>query len=73
MTIAYSLILAGAVGNLIDRFRLDYVIDFFDFYYDTWHFPAFNVADSAITVGGALLVLDYILELKNKKAATHGS
>lgn len=56
--LALSLVLGGALGNLIDRVRLSYVIDFLDFYYAGWHFPAFNVADSAITVGAALLILD---------------
>jgi signal peptidase II len=55
---ALSLILGGALGNLIDRLRLGYVIDFVDWYYGRWHWPAFNVADAAITVGAALLVLD---------------
>ncbi|WP_448506172.1 signal peptidase II [Immundisolibacter sp.] len=55
--IGLSLVLGGAVGNLVDRLRLGHVIDFFDVYYRAWHFPAFNIADSAITVGAALLVL----------------
>jgi len=53
-----SLILGGAVGNLIDRVQYGYVIDFLDFYVGTWHWPAFNVADSAITLGAALLIWD---------------
>lgn len=57
-SLALSLILGGAIGNLIDRVRLGYVIDFLDFYYAGWHFPAFNVADSAITVGAAILIWD---------------
>jgi signal peptidase II len=56
--VALSLILAGAVGNLYDRVRLGYVIDFIDVYYKTFHWPSFNIADSAITVGVALLALD---------------
>jgi signal peptidase II len=52
-----SMILAGAVGNLIDRFRLGSVIDFLDFHYKGWHWPAFNVADASITVGVILLAL----------------
>ncbi len=55
---ALSLILGGALGNLIDRARLGYVIDFLDFYYRQWHWPAFNLADSAITVGVVILLLD---------------
>lgn len=56
-----SLILGGAVGNLIDRTLYGYVIDFFDFHVASWHFAAFNVADSAITVGVGLLLLDSLL------------
>lgn len=55
--IGLSLVLGGAVGNLIDRFLHGHVIDFIDVYYDRWHWPAFNVADSAITLGVALLLL----------------
>ncbi len=51
-----ALVLGGAVGNLIDRLRLGHVVDFLDVYYRAWHFPAFNIADSAITIGAALLV-----------------
>jgi signal peptidase II len=53
-----SLILGGAVGNLIDRLIYGHVIDFLDFHIGTLHWPAFNVADSAITLGAALFVLD---------------
>jgi len=53
-----SLILGGAVGNLIDRLVYGHVIDFIDFHVQHWHWPAFNVADSAITIGAALFVLD---------------
>lgn len=53
-----TLILGGAIGNLIDRIAYGHVIDFLDFHYAGWHFWAFNVADSAITVGAALLILD---------------
>lgn len=65
--LAYSLIYAGAVGNLIDRMSLNYVVDFLDFYIGESHFPAFNIADSAISVGGALIVLDAIREWKLEK------
>ena len=51
-------ILAGAVGNVIDRLRFGYVVDFLDLHAAGWHWPAFNVADSAITIGAALLILD---------------
>ncbi len=52
------LVLGGALGNLIDRVRQGYVVDFLLFYYERWAFPAFNVADSAITVGVVLLLFD---------------
>jgi len=55
---ALALILAGALGNFIDRLRLGYVIDFLQFHWQEHDFPAFNVADSAITVGAACLLLD---------------
>ena len=53
-----SLILGGAVGNLIDRIAYGHVIDFLDVHVGGWHWPAFNVADGAITIGAALFVLD---------------
>jgi len=55
---ALSLVLGGAVGNLIDRLIHGHVIDFLDFYYRGWHWPAFNIADSAICIGAALFVID---------------
>ena len=66
---AYSLILAGAIGNLIDRFSLGYVVDFLDFYYGTAHFPAFNIADSSITIAGGLLILEFFISQKKEKEA----
>jgi len=60
LAIALMLVLGGAVGNLVDRLIHGYVIDFIDVYYGTWHWPAFNVADSAITIGAALLLLDVL-------------
>ncbi|EKE80832.1 lipoprotein signal peptidase [Idiomarina xiamenensis 10-D-4] len=56
--LAFSLIVAGAVGNLIDRVIYGYVIDFVDVFYQDWHWPAFNVADTAITVGAVLMLLE---------------
>jgi signal peptidase II len=56
--IGLALILGGAAGNLIDRVREGYVVDFVDLYWSGWHFWAFNVADASITVGVALMILD---------------
>lgn len=56
--VGLMLVLGGAIGNVIDRVRLGYVVDFIDLHYRGWHWPTFNVADSAITVGAVLLVLD---------------
>ncbi len=62
---ALSMIFGGAIGNLIDRVRMGEVIDFLDFYISGYHWPAFNVADSAITIGVTLLMLQIFLEKKN--------
>ena len=58
--IGLAFILGGAAGNLIDRLTAGFVVDFFDFYWRDWHFWAFNIADAAITVGVALMILDMI-------------
>lgn len=58
VAIALMLVLGGAVGNVVDRIRFSHVVDFIDVYYRAWHFPTFNIADSAITIGAILLVLD---------------
>jgi signal peptidase II len=60
--VALSGILAGAIGNIIDRFRFDAVVDFLDFYWTRYHWPAFNLADSAISVGVAVLVLRFLFK-----------
>lgn len=70
---AYGLIVGGAVGNLIDRIGLDYVVDFLDFYIGKHHYPAFNVADSCITTAFFMIVLDMYLEEKRKKLETNTS
>lgn len=64
MAMALMLVLGGAIGNLIDRVFLGYVIDFIDVYYQAWHWPTFNVADSAISVGAVLLVWDTLFGQK---------
>ena len=55
-----AFVIGGAAGNLIDRIAYGYVLDFFDFYWGSWHFWAFNVADAAITVGVGLMILDLL-------------
>jgi signal peptidase II len=61
---ALALILGGALGNVLDRLIHGHVIDFLLFHYRQWEFPAFNVADSAITVGAAMLILDELLRVR---------
>ena len=61
LALSLSLILGGALGNLIDRAFQGYVVDFLLLYYDDWYFPAFNVADSSVSVGAALMILDVVL------------
>jgi signal peptidase II len=70
LVVALALILAGAVGNLIDRVRFGEVVDFFDVYLGSYHWPAFNVADSAITVGAAILIT---VLLRKRKERTEGN
>jgi signal peptidase II len=62
-----ALILGGAVGNLIDRFAYGAVVDFIDVYYQQFHWPAFNVADSAISLGAALLIFDELRRVVKKR------
>lgn len=64
---AMACILGGALGNVIDRTMHGYVVDFLDFHYGNWHFPAFNVADAAITVGAVCLILDEIQRVRRSK------
>lgn len=58
--IAFALIFGGAVGNVIDRATRGYVVDFIHWFYRDWHWPTFNIADAAITVGAVILVLDLV-------------
>ncbi len=69
LAVALSLVLGGAIGNLIDRLAYGYVIDFIDVYYQTWHWPAFNVADSAITLGVFLMLLESFGLVKSEAAS----
>lgn len=70
MTLGLSLILGGALGNLIDRVRLHEVIDFLDVYVGSYHWPAFNVADASITVGAFMVGLNLFLKPPEKKSAS---
>ena len=58
------MLLAGIAGNVTDRMRLGFVVDFIDVQFGSWHYPTFNVADSAICIGAGLLILDMILTKK---------
>jgi signal peptidase II len=64
-----TLIFAGAVGNLIDRLRFGAVVDFLDFYIRSWHWPAFNVADSSISLGAVLMIWGMIVQHKEESAS----
>jgi len=66
--ISLALVLGGALGNLWDRLTLGYVVDFFDVYYGMHHWPAFNIADSAITVGAVMLIIDLLYVQRPSKA-----
>jgi signal peptidase II len=69
LAVALSFVMGGALGNVIDRVRFGYVVDFIRVHYEDWYFPAFNVADSAITIGAALLILDSIIHSAPRSAA----
>jgi len=68
--IALALILGGAIGNVIDRIALGYVVDFIQVYYQQWYWPAFNIADSSIFIGVAMIVIDSIREYRKEKNQT---
>jgi signal peptidase II len=65
--IALALILGGAIGNVIDRVWLGYVVDFILVYYKQWEYPAFNIADSAIFIGVVMIIIDAIREYRNER------
>lgn len=69
IVLSFTLIFAGAVGNLTDRIRYGAVVDFLDVYVGTWHWPAFNVADSAISIGAVLIIWEMIVTRKKGNAA----
>lgn len=64
---AYALIIGGALANMVDRAYNGFVVDFFDFYWQDWHYPVFNVADIAICIGAGLLALDAFKNSEKKK------
>ena len=66
---ALALLLAGIAGNVTDRLRLGFVIDFIDVQFGSWHYPTFNIADAAICVGAGLLLLDMLLTKRRDKNA----
>jgi signal peptidase II len=72
LQVALHLILGGAIGNLLDRFRFGYVVDFLDFYIRDHHWPAFNIADSAICIGIGLLFLDMRRKPEEKPVTVTG-
>jgi signal peptidase II len=69
LPLSLSLILSGAIGNLIDRFRHGEVVDFLDFYISSYHWPAFNIADSAICIGIGLMAIALFVQDRRKKIA----
>jgi signal peptidase II len=68
-----ALLLAGIAGNVTDRMRLGYVIDFIDVQFGSWHYPTFNVADMAICAGAGLLIIDMFLSKRKEQAETKAS
>ncbi|HEX8636520.1 MAG TPA: signal peptidase II [Pyrinomonadaceae bacterium] len=70
---ALALLLAGIVGNVVDRSRLGFVVDFIDVQFGSWHYPTFNVADMAICLGAGLLVLDMFLSKKHEVKTKEGT
>ena len=68
---ALSLILGGALGNVLDRIMFGAVVDFIDLHYGNWHWPAFNIADSAISIGAALIVFSELRKSFGKSPQSH--
>ncbi|PSW18969.1 lipoprotein signal peptidase [Photobacterium sanctipauli] len=69
--VAYALIIGGALGNLFDRIYHGFVVDFLDFYVGTYHWPAFNLADTAICIGAGLIIIEGFLSDKKKQPVKH--
>ena len=70
LVVALALVAGGAIGNLVDRLRFGSVVDFIDWYWRSYHWYTFNIADSAITTGAALLLLQSLLPEPRSRAAT---
>jgi signal peptidase II len=68
LNIAYTLIIGGAIGNVWDRLQYGYVVDFIDVYWQQYHFPIFNIADTAISIGAFMMILDAFFEIKQQKS-----
>jgi signal peptidase II len=73
MRLALALVLGGALGNLYDRIIHGYVVDFISLHYGGWYFPAFNLADTAITLGALLLIIDMLFLAERRKLMTSSS
>ncbi|MBU3578196.1 signal peptidase II [Polynucleobacter sp. UK-Kesae-W10] len=71
LCVALSLILGGALGNVLDRLMYGAVVDFIDFHYGSWHWPAFNIADSAICIGAALIIWGELRKSFGKTPQSH--
>jgi len=67
---ALALLLAGIIGNVVDRLRLGFVVDFIDVQFGSWHYPTFNIADMAIVAGAGLLIIDMFLSKRKQQAET---
>ncbi|HHD63449.1 MAG TPA: signal peptidase II, partial [Desulfobulbaceae bacterium] len=70
---AFCLIAGGACGHMVDRFRFSKVVDFLDFYWKSYHWPAFNLADAAITIGVFLLFFDALIQSRSRSVVIHDS
>ncbi|MCS6098022.1 lipoprotein signal peptidase [Shewanella baltica] len=72
LNLAYTLVIGGALGNLVDRLMHGFVVDFIDFFWAKSHYPAFNIADSAICIGAVLIILDAFLSGKSETDSAEG-
>ncbi|MFZ6044001.1 signal peptidase II, partial [Vibrio natriegens] len=68
---SYAMIIGGALGNLFDRMYHGFVVDFLDFYVGNYHWPAFNIADTAICIGAGLIIIEGLIDDKKKQPVKH--